>query len=317
MSSPQTLPQDASFHSGFVAIIGQPNVGKSTLMNHILGVKLAIATSKPQTTRNRILGVKTFPARGQIAFLDTPGIHHSSKRLNRALVRIAQDTLGEVDIACHLVDAMHCLSGLERQGSPLVEDEGMVLDALKEVQIPRILVLNKVDKLGAKEKLLPLIEALAAQASYEAIIPLSALKGQGVPLLVDTLLKLLPPDPPMFPEDMITDSAERFIAAEFIREQIMLQTHKEIPYSVAVEIETFEEVPRKDLLRLGAVIHVERPTQKGILIGAKGATLKRISTRARLQMEQFFGKQVFLETFVRVQSAWSEDARSLHRFGYE
>lgn len=304
--------------SGFVAIVGQPNVGKSTLMNHILGVKLAIATNKPQTTRNRILGVKTFPGKGQIAFVDTPGIHASKKRLNQAIVRVAIDSLQEVDMVCHIVDVAHCASSLNREGDALAGDERMVLDALKDLEdTKRYLVLNKIDLLKDKSLLLPIIEQLTNEQTYDEVIPVSARDGDNIDTLTTQILAGLPEDFPMFPQDMLTDQAERFIAAEFIREQVMLQTNKEIPYSVAVEIERFEDAPRKDLIEISAVIHVERDSQKGIIIGSRGSRLKKIGVKSREQMEQFFGKKVFLETFVRVQQGWSEDPRSLGRFGYE
>lgn len=302
---------------GFVAIIGQPNVGKSTLMNSILGVKVAITTNKPQTTRNRILGVKTFEGRGQIAFLDTPGIHRSKKRLNRAIVRAATEVLDEVDMILHMVDASDCVAGFERDGNPIIGDEQVVLDVLKQTELPVYLVLNKIDRVKDKGLLLPVIEALSTQGDYAEVVPVSALNAENTDVLVTLLLQGLPESPPLFPQDMITDKAERFIAAEFVREQVMKMTHKEIPYSVAVEVEKFEDEPRGNLIRVSAVIHVERDSQKGIIIGARGSRLKKIGESARRQMEQLFGKKVFLETFVRVQSGWSEDPRSLQRFGYE
>jgi GTP-binding protein Era len=317
------VPEDAphasidGLRSGFAAIVGQPNVGKSTLMNSILGVKVAITTNKPQTTRNRILGVKTFPGKGQVAFLDTPGIHHSKKRINRAIVRAATETFEEVDIILHIVDARACVAIFERTGTPIDEDEELVLGELQKVDVPRYLVLNKIDLVEQKIALLPVIEALTERSDYVEVIPTSALTGENAETLIDVILQGLPEGMPLFPDDMITDQAERFIAAEFIREQVMLKTKKEIPYSVAVEVENFEDVPRKDLIRISAVIHVERSSQKGIIIGSKGARLKEIGTAARAQMEQLFGKKVFLETFVRVQEGWSEDPRSLQRFGYE
>lgn len=314
----QDSTEAATIRSGFVAIVGQPNVGKSTLMNHILGVKLAIATSKPQTTRNRILGVKSYSGRGQIAFVDTPGIHASDKRLNKALVRIAVDSLQDADMVCHLVDVAHCASSLRREGTAMPGDEEMVLDALASVDgVPKFLILNKVDLLKDKGMLLPIIEQLTARQAYDQVIPVSALHGENVDALVELLLKGLPEGHYMFPEDMLTDQAERFIASEFVREQVMESTKKEVPYSIAVEIERFEDVPRKDLLEISAVIHVTRDSQKGIIIGAKGARLKHIGMKAREQMEQFFGKKVYLETFVRVQQGWSDDPRLLRRFGYE
>lgn len=318
MSEQDTAEQGgAGMHSGFVAIVGQPNVGKSTLMNHILGVKLAIATSKPQTTRNRILGVKTFDGQGQIAFVDTPGIHVSKKRLNRALVRVALESLRDVEVVCHLIDAPYCASALAKHGSPIVGDEELVLSEMAKLDIPRFLILNKIDLIKDKMAMLPLIEALSQRAEYTQVIPVSATRGDNIELLVSLLMESLPEQPPMFPEDMLTDQAERFLAAEHIREQVMLLTSREIPYSIAVEIERFDEIPRKDLIEISAVIHVERESQKGIIIGSKGARLKQIGAQAREQLEALFGKRVFLQTFVRVQQGWSEDARALQRFGYE
>lgn len=307
--------QQGDFRAGYVALIGQPNVGKSTLMNQILGVKLAITTSKPQTTRNRILGVRTWPERGQICFVDTPGIHRSDKRLNQAMVRSALDTMKGVDLICHIVDAA-AFAGAEKRGEPerAWEDEEVVLGPLREAAIPTVVVLNKVDAVKPRELVLPQIERFSQQQDGE-IIPVSARNGDNVDRLVDVLLAALPAQPPLFPEDMLTDQAEKFIASEFVREQIMEQTRKEVPYAVAVEIERFAEA--KDVLEISAVIHVERDTQKGILIGEGGARIKEIGTRARASLEEFFGRRVFLETFVRVESDWSESPKSLHRFGYD
>lgn len=306
--------------AGFVAIVGQPNVGKSTLMNRILGVKLAIATPKPQTTRNRILGVRTYSGQGQLAFIDTPGIHDSTKRLNRAIVRVALDSVHDVEVVMHLVDARECVAEWERHpDTPIPPREQHVMDALEQAasESPRVLVLNKVDLVADKFKLLPVIEALTARAAYSEVVPVSAITGENVERLEQTLLDMMPDDGLLFPEDMLTDQAERFIAAEFIREQLMMQTSHELPYSVAVEIEKFAEAPRRDLIEISAVIHVERDSQKGIIIGKRGARIKTIGQRARVAMEAFFGRRVFLETFVRVQQGWSEDARALQRFGYE
>ncbi|MBA2661119.1 MAG: GTPase Era [Bradymonadaceae bacterium] len=304
--------------AGFVALVGQPNVGKSTLMNAVLGIKLAITSSKPQTTRTRILGVHTVSGKGQLCFVDTPGIHRSKRRLNQAMTKTALQSLQEVDIVCHLVDAAAIVAQLRRDASAyLPEDEEYVLEQLATVEVPRILVINKIDLLADKLQILPLIEKLTARGTYDEIVPLSAAKGSNIDRFVDVLLASVPAADPLFPEDMITDRAERFLAAEMIREQIMLLTRKEVPYSVAVEIERFVEVPKKDLLEISAVIHVERETQKGILIGEGGKRLKEIGTKARRQMEDFFGRRVFLETFVHVEPDWTENPRHLHRFGYE
>ena len=318
------VEDDASFgnplHTGFVAIVGQPNVGKSTLMNTILGTRLAIATHRPQTTRNRILGVKTFEGRGQIAFLDTPGIHRSKKRLNQAIVQAAIDTLDEVDIYLHMVDAPHCLSHYRRNPEePIGASEQHVWDKISDSGLPGILVINKMDRISDKFELLPVIEALSARKEYVAVVPVSAQSGENIDTLIDVILAHLPESEygMLFPDDMLTDQAERFIAAEYIREQIMLKTNQEVPYSIAVEIDKFADIPRKNLIEISAVIHVERKSQKHIIIGSKGSRIKSIGQDSRKNMEKFFGKKVFLETFVRVQSNWSEDPNALKRFGYE
>ncbi len=313
---------EAAYKAGFVAIVGQPNVGKSTLLNQILGVKVAIATHKPQTTRNRILGIKTFPGRGQLAYVDTPGIHASSKRLNKAIVRAALDSLVDVDLAYHLVDAPRVLKQIgENPGENATElldpDELRARQAVAGCSGPVFLVLNKVDGIKDKGLLLPIIDAIFDPEIYDEIIPVSALTGDNVERLVELSLDALPNGPQMFPEDMLTDRAERFLAAELVREQLMLKTHKELPYSVAVEIEKFVEDDRRGILEISAVIHVERQTQKGIVIGKGGTRIKAIGIGARAELERFFGRKVFLETFVRVQDKWSEDAHALQRFGYE
>ena len=226
----------------------------------------------------------------------------------------------QVDLICHLIDAPHALSALGRTGSAMAGDEQMVLSEILEraPETPRYLVLNKIDRVADKGQLLPIIESLTSMASWTEIVPVSAINGENVDVLIDLMLSAMPVEEALlFPQDMITDQAERFIAAEFIRERLMLVTNKEIPYSLAVEVESMEDAPRKNLLHVSAVIHVERDSQKGIVIGKGGERLKRVGTEARQEMERFFGKKVFLELFVRVQEGWSEDARSLKRFGYE
>lgn len=303
--------------AGFVALMGQPNVGKSTLMNAILGTKLAIATSKPQTTRNRILGVQTFPEKGQIAFLDTPGLHDSTWQLNRRLNRAALQCLEEVDLVCHLVDAAAFRGWMRRDGKGLPPEEKYVLSQLKTAEIPVLLVLNKIDVLDDKMELLPMIEAMAEAREYAAVVPVSASTGENLESFTDVLLEHLPNQGLLFPPDTLTDQAERFLASEFIREQVMEQTRKEIPYSVAVEIEDFREDAKRGVIEISAVIHVERETQKGIVIGKGGSRLKEIGQKAREEMEKFFGQQVYLKTFVRVEPKWSEKPRQLNRFGYK
>ena len=310
--------QSQALPSGFVALIGQPNVGKSTLMNAILGVKVAATTSKPQTTRNRILGVQTFAEKGQLCFVDTPGIHRSKRRLNRAMTDKALRSLEEVDLVCHIVDAPKTVAWQKKTGEEgLPPDEKFVMDRLQERDITAILVVNKIDRVDNKLELLPLIETLTETIDYPDVVPVSALTGENQDRLIDVLLDHLPEQGQLFPDEMLTDKAERFIASEFVREQIMKKTEREVPYAVAVEIETFRDNDDRDLLEITAIVHVEREGQKGIVIGKGGKRLKAIGTAARKDLETFFGKKVFLETFVRVEPGWSNDPTFLSRFDYE
>jgi len=304
------------FHSGFVALVGAPNAGKSTLMNHVLGVKVAITSPKPQTTRNRILGVRTYPNKGQLCFVDTPGLHESSKRLNKAIIKMALDALQEVDLIVHVVDVASWVAASYAGKERLWAQEEFVAEKLANVEVPVILALNKVDLVTNKEDLLPALQKFSSLREFAQVIPLSARDGANVESIVEVLLAALPEQEALFPEDMVTDQAEKFIAAEFVRQEIMKATQKEIPYSVAVEIERFAD-GETGTLEISAVVHVERSSQKGIIIGQGGARMKVIATAARLEMERFFGRKVFLETFVRVESNWSENPRALNRFGYE
>ena len=292
------------FKSGFVSLIGRPNTGKSTLLNLLLGEKIAIISSKPQTTRNRILGIKNLPT-GQIVFLDTPGVHHSRTKLNQAMVKVALATLQEVDVVCFLIEA----------DRPDNEENDLILEDFKKVSKPVILVINKID-LVSKGRLLPIMERYSQLRSFEQIIPISALLGDGVDVLEDELLKILPEGPKFFPEDMITDLSERFLVAEFIREKVIQLTREEIPYSTAVEVEEFNEREEKNLIVIKATIQVERESQKGILIGEKGRMLKEIGRLAREEIEAFLGARVFLELWVKVEKNWREDPRALRRLGY-
>ena len=292
------------FKSGFVSLIGRPNTGKSTLLNLLLGEKISIISSKPQTTRNRILGIKNLPT-GQIVFLDTPGVHHSRSKLNQAMVKIALATLQEVDVVCFLIEA----------DRPDNEENDLILEDLKKMSKPVILVINKID-LVSKGRLLPIMERYSQLRSFEQIIPISALLGDGVDVLEAELLKILPDGPKFFPEDMITDLSERFLVAEFIREKVIQLTREEIPYSTAVEVEEFNEREEKNLIVIKATIQVERESQKGILIGEKGRMLKEIGRLAREEIEAFLGARVFLELWVKVEKNWREDPRTLRRLGY-
>jgi len=294
------------FKSGFIGIVGRPNVGKSTLLNALVGERIAITTRKPQTTRNRITGIRNLKGErpGQMIFLDTPGIHRARTPLNRAMVETAMEAFGASDVVLLLIEA---------QG--LHADDRYILETMKDRPAPVVLVINKIDAVE-KKNLLPLIDEAQRLREFVEIIPLSALTGDGIDILTDALWKLLPEGPVYFPEDMMTDRSERFIAAEMIREKITTLTHKEIPYATAVVVDTFKEDEGKNLIRIQATIHVEKDSQKGILIGRKGAMLKEIGTQARLEMERFFAAKVFLELFVRVQKNWTQDARMLREFGY-
>lgn len=293
--------------SGFISIIGRPNVGKSTLLNAIVGEKIAITTHKPQTTRNKIMGIRNLAGTepGQLIFLDTPGIHRASTPLNRAMVEAATGTFGSVDLLLLIVEA----------GKAPHPEDRFIIEALGETALPAILVINKID-LVPKPLLLPLIDAFRVLHPFREIIPLSALKGDGVEGLVRQIRDLLPEGPSYFPEEMMTDRSERFIAAEIVREQITLLTHKEIPYSTAVVVDAFKEDEAKNLIRISATIHVAKDSQKGILIGKKGTMLRQIGTKARIEMERFFAAKIFLELFVRVQKDWTTDPRMLREFGY-
>jgi GTP-binding protein Era len=292
------------FKSGFIGIIGRPNVGKSTLLNSLIGEQIAIVTHKPQTTRNRIMGIRNMEG-GQLIFLDTPGIHKPETLLNRYMVDTALHTLGDSDLLLMVVEA----------GAGCREDDQLILNSLKETKIPVILTVNKID-LVEKTGLLPMFDRFRNLFPFAAIIPVSALKSQGLPVLIDETLKHLPEGPRYFPEDVLTDRSERFIAAEIIREKIILHVRQEIPYAMAVVVDSFKEAEGKNLLRLQASILVEKDSHKGILIGRKGAMLKQIGTEARLSLEKFFAVRVFLELFVKVRKDWTKDARALKEFGY-
>ena len=291
------------FKSGFIGIIGKPNVGKSTLLNAIIGEKLAITTHKPQTTRNRITGIKNTED-GQFIFLDTPGIHRAKNPLNRSMVKEAVNTFADVEMLLLITEAHRAFTA-----------DDFIFRTIEGIDIPVILIINKID-LIEKEQLLPLIERLRHIYPFSEIVPLSALKGFNVDTLMDTLWGLLSEGPKYFPDDMITDSSERFLAAETIREKIMVLTHQEIPYSTAVVIDSFKEDERRGIIKMQATISVEKKSQKGIIIGRKGAMLKQIGTRARLDMERFFGTRIFLELFVKVSRDWTRDSQMLEEFGY-
>jgi len=295
--------------AGFAAIVGRPNVGKSTLLNRLMGQKLAIVSPKPQTTRGRILGVVTRPD-AQIAFLDTPGLHTAKGGLNQRMVQQALQGLADADIALFLIEA----------GSPAIEAATRkALEQVKAAGKPTVLVINKIDKLP-RSRLLPLIERWKDLHSWTDIYPLSALKGENVGGLLDALIARLPEGPALFPKEQWTDMQERDLCAELIREQLLRQTGQEVPYGAAVLVEQFDESQRegpRGLVRISAVIVVERDSQKGIVIGKGGARLKQIGTEARREIERLLGAKVYLELFVRVEPGWTRTAKGLQRAGYE
>jgi len=296
--------QFAGFKSGFVAIVGAPNVGKSTLLNQMLGEKISITSKKPQTTRNRILGVLHRPS-SQFVFIDTPGVHKTTRLLNVRIVNTALSSLGDADIVLIVVDVAN--------SDP--DSETLLLKKIKPLNRPVVLVLNKID-LIEKPMLLTLMDQWAKSSSFEAIIPVSAILGEQVEELLEAMEALLPYGPPYFPEETITDLPERFIAAEMIREKVFRLTEQEIPYSTAVTIESFSEEKRGTLVKIHATIHVERASQKGMIIGKDGSRLKMIGTEARKEIERMVGTKVFLKIFVRVNKNWSKNTKTLRRFGY-
>ena len=291
------------FKSGFIAILGRPNVGKSTFFNAIIGDKISIVANKPQTTRNRITGIKNFPD-AQLIFLDTPGMHNPKTPLNRAMVQAARDTIGDADALLMMVEA----------DANIGPHDIFLIEALAGVKAPVFLAINKIDRVE-KPSLLPLIDQYSRLYNFSGIFPICALKGTGHDELLNCLKEALPEGPQLFPDDIATDATERFIAGEFIREQIMLLTQQEIPYASAVTIDAFKEDEEKNLIRISATISVEKESQKAIMIGKKGAMLKKIGTQARLSMEKLLGAKVFLELFVRVKKDWTSSDRMLREFG--
>jgi GTP-binding protein Era len=291
------------FKSGFIGIVGRPNAGKSTLFNAIIGDNISIVANKPQTTRNKITGIKNLPD-AQLIFLDTPGMHKPKTPLNRAMIQTAQETIGDADVLLMLIEA----------NSAVHPHDLFLIESLAQIRVPVFLVVNKID-LIEKKFLLPLIDKFRTLYDYREIFPISALKGDGLAALLEAIKELLPEGPQLFPEDILTDATERFIAAEFIREKIILLTKQEIPYASAVTIDLFKEDKGKNLIRISATISVEKESQKAIMIGKKGAMLKNIGIQARLQMEKFFGAKVYLELFVRVKKDWTSSDKMLREFG--
>lgn len=289
---------------GYVAIVGRPNVGKSTLLNHILGQKISITSRKPQTTRDQVLGIKT-DADHQIIFVDTPGLHKDAdKAINRYMNRAASSAIKDVDLVLFLIDR-----------TAWTEEDQMVLEQVQRSRLPVMLVVNKVDLLEDKSVLLPHLQTLAEKGDFAAIVPLSALLQHNVEELEREIIQYLPESEHFFPQDQITNRSQRFLAAEIVREKIVRQLGDELPYSIAVEIEEFGQAA--DVLHISALIFVERKGQKKILIGGKGARLRSIGTDARVDMERLFDSKVMLRLWVKVKSGWSDDERALRSLGYD
>jgi GTP-binding protein Era len=292
------------FRSGFVAILGAPNAGKSTLLNRILGQKISITSKKPQTTRNRILGILNRPS-AQLVFIDTPGVHKATDPLNIRIVETALSSLGDGDVILVIIDVA--------RSDPV--SEGLMVRKVKASKKPVVLALNKID-LIPKTDLLPIINRWSVVTSFNDIVPISAEKGTQVDRLLASLETLLRFGPPFFSDDIVTDLPERFIASEMIREKVFRLTGEEIPYATAVTVEAFKEEKKGSLVRIHATIHVERDSQKGIIIGKGGRMLKSIGETSRREIERLLGVEVFLKLFVRVQKNWSKDTRALRKFGY-
>jgi len=290
--------------TGFVSFIGRPNAGKSTLLNRIIGEKLAIVSDKPQTTRTRILGVKNYPD-AQVVFLDTPGIHRPLHRMNVRMVDTAVDTIREVDVLGLVVDA----------NEPIGKGDKFVFDLVKHAKAPVLLLLNKIDQMK-KNRLLPIIESYAKEGSFAEIIPISAFTGENVDRLEKVIIDRLPEGEPMYPPDYLTDQPERFLAAEIVREKVLQFTREEIPFSSAVIVDRFEEPAEgSKLLKLYCTIVVDRESHKPILVGRGGDMIKKIGTAAREELERFFEMKVYLDLHVRVKSDWREDDSVLGELG--
>ncbi|KRA73067.1 GTPase Era [Lysobacter sp. Root667] len=291
------------YRAGHVAVIGRPNVGKSTLVNALVGAKISIVSPRPQTTRHQLLGIATFPE-GQLLLVDTPGIHREQKRaMNRMMNRAARGAIEGVDVALLVVRA-----------GQWDDEDSLAFDALRKAGMPVVLVVNQVDRLKDKTALLPYLAKVSDGREFAGVHPISALKRNGLEALVKTVLGYLPEQEALYGEDEITDKSQRFLAGEMVREQLMRQLGEELPYATTVEVEKFEV--DGSMLRIGAVIWVERDGQKAIVIGKGGERLREIGSKSRIQMERLFGAKVFLETWVRVREGWSDDEAALRSLGY-
>jgi GTPase len=302
MREEESVGNKQAFRSGFVAIVGRPNAGKSTLVNRLVGQKISIVTSKPQTTRNRIQGIVTSSA-GQVVFIDTPGLHEANSALGRQMMQ-------EVAAALEGIDVLLLMTDISR---PEPKADELLLERARRFRGKTILALNKIDRLP-KPKLLPSMESFAKAFDFAAIVPISALKGSGCDELLQEVLKHLPEGAPYFPEDQVTDQPERFLAAEIIREKAIQRMYHEVPHALAVFVEKFEETPK--LLRIEALMNVERDSQKKILIGHKGEMIKRIGTEARKELERFFGTRIYLGLHVKVAPDWRENPRKVRELDW-
>jgi len=289
---------------GYISILGRPNVGKSTLFNRFVGDKIAIVSKKPQTTRNRILGIRNME-NAQLVFLDTPGLHEGRSTLNRRMVETAMSSGQDADVLLFIVEA----------SSSAFDKDRRTFESLKGNPGVPFLVINKID-LVRKGTLLPMIDQYRKLHDFREIIPVSAATGEGVDLVLNSILNVLPESPPYYPEEIVTDQTERFLVSEIVREKVIQQAYQEVPYSTAVTIESFKEQPERNLVVIQGTIHVERASQKKILIGRGGLKLKNIGEAARKEIEAFLGTRVYLELWVNVENNWTEDPRALDRLGY-
>ena len=294
---------DGDFRCGYIALVGRPNVGKSTLLNRILGQKISITSRRPQTTRHRVLGIKTHDS-AQLIYVDTPGIHdYSGRAMNRHMNRTASSALLDVDVVVFLVDA-----------SRWTADDDLVLTKLEKLDCPVILAVNKIDLLANRDELLPRLQELSGKRSFEQVIPISATKGDNVMALEAAIETLLPQAPAMFPEDQVTDRSVRFLAAELVREKLFRKLGRELPYGLTVEIESFRSEP--GITHIHALIWVERKSQKTIVIGKQGRVLKEVGIEARRDIEALIDGKVNLKLWVKIKEGWADDERALHSLGY-
>lgn len=292
------------FRCGLVALVGRPNVGKSTILNRLIGQKISITSRRPQTTRHRILGIKT-DQDSQIIFVDTPGLHTQQPRaMNRYLNRAASDSLSDVDVVVFVVE-----------GTRWQQDDDWVVEKLQHLNVPVILAINKIDRVENRQALLPQLEMLAEKMDFEDLIPVSARGGENLDRLEQAVVKCLPVSPPFYPQDQVTDRSERFLAAELVREKLFRRLGEELPYGLTVEIEQFKE--KKGVLHIHALIWVEKSSQKPIVIGHKGERLKQIGRDARIDMEKIFAHKVFLQLWVKIKEGWADDERALRSLGYD